>query len=362
MGTQAVQSEILLTAHKKELASLRALSEQLGSDPLLVQANNGNTSIKLDGKLWIKASGKWLANAQREEIFIPVDLAAFQESLAANVDFSGTCAGSGCLRPSIETAMHGVLPHRVVLHVHSVNTIAWAVRRDGPGELAGRLDGLHWKWVPYVPSGMPLAREIEKLLIHAPKTNVFVLGNHGLVVCGDDCEGAEALLWEVERRLAVIPRVSADPAASLAAIVYDSLQWGFPDDPELHALGTDAVSRHILKQGVLYPCQAMFLGATINMLPYSASASWFRDYFHNQNNDQAYAIIEGGGAIVKETIDHATYEMLRGLMHVVQRIDQSAPLRYLTELETASALSGAQSYRSPHASDALHALGSTIQN
>ena len=27
--------------------------------------------------------------------------------------------------------MHAVMPHRVVIHVHSVNAIAWAVRRDG---------------------------------------------------------------------------------------------------------------------------------------------------------------------------------------------------------------------------------------
>jgi len=32
------------------------LSARVGSDPLLVQASNGNTSIKLDGILWIKAS------------------------------------------------------------------------------------------------------------------------------------------------------------------------------------------------------------------------------------------------------------------------------------------------------------------
>ena len=83
------------------------------------------------------------------------------------------------------------------------------------------------------------------------------------------------------------------------------------------------------------------------MLPYSASVSSFQKYFHDCAKDQSYLIIEGGGAIVRETIDRATYEMLKGLMHVVQRIDQCAPVRYLTELETASVLGGASSYRSP---------------
>jgi len=57
------------------------------------------------------------------------------------------------LRPSIETAMHAVLRHRVVLHVHSVNAIAWAIRLDGPDRLTERLAGLHWQWIPYAASG-----------------------------------------------------------------------------------------------------------------------------------------------------------------------------------------------------------------
>jgi rhamnose utilization protein RhaD (predicted bifunctional aldolase and dehydrogenase) len=40
-----------------------------------VQAATGNTSIKVGPKLWIKVSGTWLADADRKDIFIPVDLA-----------------------------------------------------------------------------------------------------------------------------------------------------------------------------------------------------------------------------------------------------------------------------------------------
>ena len=36
--------------------------------------------------------------------------------------------------------MHAVLPHRVVLHVHCVNTIAWAVRQDAPAQLEHQLE------------------------------------------------------------------------------------------------------------------------------------------------------------------------------------------------------------------------------
>jgi len=90
-------------------------------------------------------------------------------------------------RASIETAMHAVLPHRVVLHVHSVNTIVWAVRQDARVQLEHQLDGLRWQWIPYVPSGLPLAREIERVSSAPLTPTSLVLGNHGLVIGGDDC-------------------------------------------------------------------------------------------------------------------------------------------------------------------------------
>src|SRR5580700_809111 len=259
MMNLATRPKPSLRPRREEIASLLNLSRRVGCDPQLVQGNNGNISLKLDGVLWIKASGKWLADAKQEDTFVPVELAVVKESLRRNVEIAQLYTWVDELRPSIETAMHAVLPHRVVLHVHSVNTIAWAVRRDGPSQLSKRLAGLDWQWIPYVSSGIPLARKVQELLSEAPETNVFILGNHGLVICGNDCEGAEALLNEVERRLAVIPRPSPEPEAGLLAALSDCSHWRFPNIPALHALGTDPVSRMILKGGVLYPCQAIFL-------------------------------------------------------------------------------------------------------
>jgi rhamnose utilization protein RhaD (predicted bifunctional aldolase and dehydrogenase) len=48
---------------------------------LLVQASNGNTSIKLDGILRIKASGKWLSHANQEEVLVPVEPAEAREAV-----------------------------------------------------------------------------------------------------------------------------------------------------------------------------------------------------------------------------------------------------------------------------------------
>ena len=138
----AAQQKLFSARQERELASLRELSARVGSDPLLVQASNGNTSIKLDGILWIKASGKWLAHAMQEEMFVPLELAEVKESIHNGTDITPRYALKDKLYPSIETAMHAVVQHRVVIHVHSINTIAWAIRLDAPNQLKERLAGL----------------------------------------------------------------------------------------------------------------------------------------------------------------------------------------------------------------------------
>ena len=145
-------------AVQAELQPLLEFTQRVGSDPLLTQASTGNSSVKLDGVLWIKASGRWMADALRDDILIPLDLAEVTECLRQGIDPAERypCA-------SLETAMHAALPHRVVLHVHCVNTIAWAVRSDAPVQLRRRLDGLRWQWIPYVASGLPLSRTLSAL-------------------------------------------------------------------------------------------------------------------------------------------------------------------------------------------------------
>ena len=127
----SAQLRLLSTRHEREVVSLRELSARVGSDPLLVQASNGNTSIKLDGILWIKASGKWLAHATQEEMLVPLELAEVKESVLNDTEIASPDTRKNELRPSIETAMHAVLRHRIVIHVHSIkrqclgNTSRW---------------------------------------------------------------------------------------------------------------------------------------------------------------------------------------------------------------------------------------------
>jgi rhamnose utilization protein RhaD (predicted bifunctional aldolase and dehydrogenase) len=315
-----------------ELRQLIDLTQRVGNNPLLTQASTGNSSVKLDGVLWIKASGKWMADAGRDDIFIPLDLPeVVNECLRRHVDPS-----SRYPRASLETALHAVLPQRMVLHLHCVDTIAWAVMRDGPAHLQRRLEGIRWQWIPYVSSGLPLAMAIERALSRHPDTNLFVLSNHGLVVCGEDSTALESLLSEARRRLAIRPRKPSPPDYTALWEMARNSCWELPDDDLVHTLGTDPDSRAILSGGILYPCQAIFAGSL-------GAMEMFRPVSHRDAvserphlyDNRPFLIVEERGVVVNRTIKPAALAMIYGLAQVVQRLSTGAPLRYLTDAEIA---------------------------
>ena len=134
-----------------DLAALARVSAELGSNRLLIQAAGGNTSVKADGVLWVKASGRWLAKALDEPIFAALDLPRLTRAMALGDPACETCdafvradLSAPGLRPSVETTLHAGLPQRFVLHVHCVETISNAVLEDGAARIAPLLDGLKW--------------------------------------------------------------------------------------------------------------------------------------------------------------------------------------------------------------------------
>ncbi len=96
------------------------------------------------------------------------------------------------LRPSIETTVHALMPQKVVIHVHCVETIATAVQTNGAAIAAERLPGIPHVFVPYARPGLPLAKAIAERL--QEKTSVLILGNHGLAVAAETVADAAILL------------------------------------------------------------------------------------------------------------------------------------------------------------------------
>lgn len=331
-----------------DMAALLRFSSRIGLDPLLVQASSGNTSLKVDGTLWIKASGTWLANAEQKDIFVSVRLSDCLASLNEGRPLPTHEQDSSppCLRPSIETLMHAVIPDRFAIHVHCVSTLAWGVRSDAPARLAERLAGLRWTWIPYVPSGVPLAREVRRVCSTLPYTDVFILGNHGLLVCAEACNAAERLLREVQQRLAAQPRPAANPNLPLLERLSGISSWVLPEREVLHTLGTDAISQSLAAGGTLYPCQAIFLGRTLPFLPSSDSTSYLARQIDQLEPSCSFVVLEGSGILLNRSITPAEHAVLEGFAELLRRIEPSAPIRYLTDCEVNNVLTAdAHSYR-----------------
>jgi rhamnose utilization protein RhaD (predicted bifunctional aldolase and dehydrogenase) len=340
-----------------ELTALLDLSARLGRQQQLVQASTGNTSLKVGDTLWIKASGKWLAHASEEEIFLPVNCAEPGRYLCADTFGAKIPGATPELKPSIETPMHVVLPHRVVIHVHSVSAIAWSVQRNGPSFLRERLAGFRWSWIRYTPSGVPLARAIGASLRHSP--DVFLLANHGIVIGGDSCEEAEAKLKEVEERLAIQPRQCSDP--DLLGLQQQAAFSDFrlPEANIVHSLATDEWSAQLISNGVLYPCQAMFLGRRPCVVSTGQTISLLAKQYLDQNGFRPPVLLfPNRGVLVAKDLTCSESEILIGLSQVVGRLAPGVRIAYLSErrvesLLNSNAYAGAQptASRSPRAAN-----------
>ena len=241
-------------------SELAEVSARLGADLRLVQGAGGNTSTKTGDQLLVKASGTCLRDALTDDIFVELSIAHVLARVAdEREDFETTRTGRG-MKPSIETSMHAILPDPVVLHVHSVNTISWAVRRQGRSLVNSRLEGLDWAWVEYARPGLPLTRAIQRARRDHPSANVLVLANHGLVVTGASVRDAHERLVDVEARL-IAPTLRVPlPLMPLPAAERLPAGTRLPHNPAVHSLAAAGMMDAEVLSGVLYPDHVVFIG------------------------------------------------------------------------------------------------------
>lgn len=331
-----------------DLPSLAAFSARIGADPLLIQGAGGNTSVKADGVMWIKASGTMLADAQTRDIFVPCNLGAMRASMAAGEERADRPAefalGSGTLRPSIETSLHAVFPHRVVIHVHCVNTIAIAIRPDAKSVLEQKLHGLNWAIVPYAKPGANLARQVMAVL--GPETDVVVLANHGLIVAAETVAAAELLLFDVVGAVQADPLVIGPDLSGLSARA-DAEYSPLPADHPLHSVACTPHQLAAALEGSLYPDHVIFCGIGVTALakgqtPAEATASARAAGVPMP----PFLLAPGQGALMRKDATEGAKALARCLGDVLTRLPPSARVCALTEAENAELLNwDAEKYR-----------------
>jgi rhamnose utilization protein RhaD (predicted bifunctional aldolase and dehydrogenase) len=300
----------------RERDQLLKLSARVGADPLLVQASGGNTSIKDDGVLWVKASGTWLKDALAKDIFVPVDIEPVRRGVATADPACESCLSfvrkdlaTTDLRPSIETTFHAILRQRVVVHVHCVNTIAHAVRQDAEEILSSKLAGINWSFVPYARPGLPLTHGIVKNL--KPDSNVIILGNHGLIVTGENVGETEALLETVVRKLTVQP---CDYSNHTNLPAHDGYMPAEHDD-------THALAHDVRITTPYFPDQVVFLGAEIGT---------------SLESQTPVIALPKRGVLIKKDSNPAAEAMARCVSDVLRRIPMDAALNSLTGQDIAN--------------------------
>ena len=304
------------------------LSERLGMDELLVQGSGGNTSLKEGPCMWIKASGTQLCNSIKNNIFIPV----LHEVIVQNIStfpndlLRDAILGDGQLRPSIETTLHAMMPHKVVLHTHSVDIIAIAVQQDGATIFSEILRDYKWAWVPYAKPGIDLSTA-TKIAINGKEVDILVLGNHGLVVGGNNCESAEKTTIDVLSACKQAVRSAAE-CDGVDDECIDNYNW--ESDENIATLGADLDSFNMCKLGVLSPDQAVFLGPNMPCIDDAQhAAQCISSYATSLDENPDFIIVKGIGVLVADNAKPSVTEMLNCHAHILRRIAPEAVLKSL---------------------------------
>lgn len=306
--------------------AFRSFSARLGRDPLQVQGPGGNTSIKADGVMWIKASGTKLADAETSQIFVAVDhTAALAEAHGAG---DGSCKNTildpkATLRPSIETTFHAALDWPVVAHTHSVATLVHAISPEGRLAAHEKLADLPHILVTYEKPGRSLTREILARIHN--DTRVVILENHGLICCGETVAETADLIAEVEKRLSLPPtehRTTVPELLPEPGYVWAREGW----------LAQAERATEIALAGSYYPDHVVFLGPA---LPAKI-----------HDGDPPAVLKPGFGVMLKSDATQSQKDMLRCLCDVLQRLPEDWSAAPIGEAAEAALLNwDAEKYR-----------------
>ncbi len=184
----------------EEALALRVYTTRLlGGDPRLVLHGGGNTSLKtrmtdLTGEelevLCVKGSG-WDMGGIEPAGLPALRLAPLQrlQSLDTLTDVDmvnvlrGNLLDAEAPNPSVETLLHAFLPQRYVDHTHANAVLAVADQPDGEAVCAELYNGRAGV-VPYVMSGLTLAKKAAEVQAAHPDAAGLILLKHGVVSFG----------------------------------------------------------------------------------------------------------------------------------------------------------------------------------
>ncbi len=203
MASKCNWSDLNWDSMSDDLDRIVALSRYYGSDPDFLLAGGGNTSMKTEDTLYIKASGISLADITRDG-FVPMSRDKVRDILAKtysqdplereeqvkNDMLAARADQESGARPSVETMFHEQIDRKFVVHTHPSLTNGLTCARKGEA-IASELFGDDALWVDFAP-GYMLAKKVQSGLARYMRTHdgkqpaIILLQNHGVFVGADD--------------------------------------------------------------------------------------------------------------------------------------------------------------------------------
>ena len=186
-----------------EVALLVYRSNLLGADLRLTNYGGGNTSCKVASMdpltqkqvdvMWVKGSGGDLGTMKKEGLAaLYLDRLHDLQNIYKGLAFEDEIVAlyNHCIfdfdskAPSIDTALHGLLPFKHIDHLHPDAAIAIAAAKDGE-KITKELFKGTIGWVPWQRPGFDLGLQLKKCLEDNPGIRGIMLGSHGLFTWGD---------------------------------------------------------------------------------------------------------------------------------------------------------------------------------
>lgn len=313
------------------ISELKKASEIIGNDKNLIQGNGGNISIKINGELWVKASGKMLKNAQNQEVFVGLNLSQILSNfsklktnsplnaLYQNIEIKNAHLD---LRPSIETIFHAIIKQNCVFHLHSINTMRISICKNAQ-ELLRKIFHEDDKicFIKYCRPGIALGKKIAKEIKKNPNAEIFILQNHGLIMCGDTPNETLKKLYEIERKLFDAFPFFIDDTNLDKIPQFEKYEHAFDNIKNTWALKQIA-------NNAFFPDQIIFIG---DKIPYFNNENQIKEYLKT-NQPKVFAL-KDFGFYLHENANDEIKEMIFALVKIFQGLGKEQVLKKISKNE-----------------------------
>lgn len=307
-------------------SELRQFLAGLDGDRNFIQGAGGNVSVKHDGQMLIKASGLSMAQAFHPDLFCGV---------AIDTDGGVSLSLGGCeraARPSIETPVHAVLPHRFVVHFHAVSVMPWLVCHDAEKHISGRFSG-SMKFVDYAKPGEALAREIENCIGRDSVSPLTIfLQNHGIVVAAETMEQVQGELnrlpkSDICRDLEPCQTLVEDDFFDLAPSIFENVPIVSKEEIEV-----------LLQSWAICPDHVVFLGP---QLLKNVEVENLNDTHSDSNPLRGVKIFwdDAKGFFVRKGVSASERDQIQFYFDVISRVENFNEINALSAAQVSELLS-----------------------